>query len=87
MKFVLVMLALLANLAYAQSSECDRTCCEIYDGMWDDSYLMCDSPSDYTAYYECSSQCASTYGASSGASCCGPAFLLLALAGAAFIKG
>lgn len=81
-KLLFVLMVALAQLCWAQSSECDRGCCEVSGGTWDDTSLVCDDAG--TSYYECAAGCVEPSGFNY--SCCGPAFIMLGLVGAAIMK-
>ncbi len=84
-KYVLVgllMLAGLAPLAFAQSSQCDRNCCEASGGTWDEDYLWCSDPG--SGYYDCTNSCVGTSSADYSYSCCGSAFVLASVGAGAF---
>jgi hypothetical protein len=90
MRYVLVGLLLLAGLAplaFAQSYDCEQTCCEAYGGTWDEDYQWC-SGAD-SGYNDCSSSCYEatsdgSYSGSSSFSCCGSAFVLASVGAGAF---
>lgn len=88
MKKILSILVLMAltPLAFAQY-ECEESCCYSYAGTWDDDFHMCNDHN--VGYLNCVDEC--LYGSSDDVSfdysysCCGPAFMLIGLVGAAFL--
>jgi len=83
-----------APVVFAQTW-CEQSCCEESGGSWDSDFESCDYPGD--SYYAClSDYCSSaayetggtgTTGGSGSFSCCGSAFILAGVGGAAFIAG
>ena len=95
---LLILVAMLAmgSLAFAQY-ECEESCCYSYAGTWDADFHMCNDHN--VGYLNCVDEC--RYGSpddgsyptsaedpySTSFSCCGPAFMLAGLVGAAvFLK-
>ena len=86
----LILVSLLAPLAFA-ASDCAHTCCS---GGWDDDFDDCLSPDD--GYDACTSECeARAYAAgptppdttnATHYTCCSTAFVLAAFAGALFLR-
>jgi hypothetical protein len=86
MRMILIFL-LLAGFVFAPTTlrTCEKECCDNNGGTWDYTDEYCDI--DYngpggSSYVSCADDCwESQYSYSADYSCCGPAVLLLAIAG------
>jgi len=89
----LVLVSSFTSLAFA-ASDCAHTCCQTYNGAWDDDFDDCRSPA--VGYDSCVSQCEAQAIAggpigpdqsqTTHYTCCSTAFVLAAFAGALFLR-
>ena len=94
-----LMLALVLLFSFAPpiafaASDCAHTCCRDYNGNWDTDFDDCRAPA--SGYDACVSQCEAQVAAggpvapdTSGGThytCCSTAFILMAFAGALFLR-
>jgi len=86
---VLILLIAFASISFAAQSDnasvvCGENCCQSFSGTWNSLSGTCSglNSSDSADYLECKTTCAQY---ASGGGCCGPAFILAGVFGAAFM--